>query len=139
MKNEKCRIVGLGAEYEKCEFCNNHSNIMITFDNIIMYSACNKCVGPGKLGEIVNFYGNKKLQSTFETPYIKFSILIDNDGNFKVKIRDEIKSNKFSYYDDAYHFLSDEMIKFFRIFEESIKDKQYEILKKKNKTLNKEN
>jgi hypothetical protein len=56
---ETCRIVGLGTQ-EKYKFCDNHANVIITFDNFSMVPTCNKYVGPGKIGDIVEFYGNKK-------------------------------------------------------------------------------
>jgi hypothetical protein len=127
---EMCRIVGLGAQDEKCNFCDKHANVIITFDNLTTYPACNKCVGPGKLGETVEFYGNKMPQPYIETPIFKSSILIDNKGYYKVKINDKIKSEKFSYYDEACYFLSEEMNKYFETFTESIVKEQHKILNK---------
>jgi hypothetical protein len=131
---ETCRIVGLGTQ-EKCKFCDNHANIIITFDNFTMVPTCNKCVGSGKIGDIVEFYGNKKElipKPTIETPIFKSSILIDKEGNFRIKIKDQIKPEKYSYYDDAYYFLSIEMNNFFQTFTESIVKEQHKILNKEN-------
>jgi hypothetical protein len=54
----------------------------------------------------------------------------DKEGNFRIKIKDQIKPEKFSY-DDAYCFLSDEMTKFFQTFTESIVKEQHKIFKER--------
>jgi hypothetical protein len=69
-------------------------------------------------------------QPHIETSIFKSSILIDDEGNFRIKIKDIIKPNKFLYYDEAYCFLSDEMIKFFQTFTETITKEQHKIVNK---------
>ena len=53
--NKQVRVVGLGVMEgdETCTYCGrNTATIYVSEDNIEMIPACNKCIGPGSIGNM---------------------------------------------------------------------------------------